>query len=254
MPGIRMYLDPNHLVMTPAILRLGSWEPAETAWFLRVVKAGDILVDAGANIGYYTIIGSRLVGETGKVYAFEPEPASFALLRENVRLNGLTNVVLEPKALSNRKGILKLFIAPLNKGDHRIYQPEGESRRAVDVEAVRLDAYFRDHRRGIDVIKMDTQGAEGLIVEGMTGLLEGRTDGPTIFMEFWPYGLQGMGSDAGALLKRLQSYHYQFYEFPREDKNRLPRVEPASLLAAHPVRDPNAQTDLMALRGGREPP
>ena len=55
-------------------------------------------------MGYYTIIGSRLVGDKGKVYAFEPEPASFALLQKNVRLNGLTNVVLEQKALSNRKG------------------------------------------------------------------------------------------------------------------------------------------------------
>ncbi len=254
MPGIKMYLDPKDLVMTPAILRLGSWEATETAWFLRVVKPGDLIVDAGANLGYYTIIGSRLVGETGKVYAFEPEPSSFALLQKNVRLNGLTNVVLEQKALSNRKGILKLFIAPLNKGDHRIYQPEGESRPSVDVEAVRLDEYFPDHQRGIDLIKMDTQGAEGLILEGMTGLLEGRPDSPTIFMEFWPHGLKGMGTDAGALLKTLQSYHYQFYEFLREDKTRLPRVEPADLLAAHPIHDPNSQTDLMVLRGGREPP
>ena len=254
MSGIKMYLDPNDLIMTPAILRLGNWEAVETAWFLRAVRPGDIVVDAGANIGYYTIIGSRLVGDTGKVYAFEPEPANFARLQRNVRLNGLTNVVLEQKALSNRKGILKLFIAPLNKGDHRIYQPEGESRPSVDVEAVRLDEYFKDHERGIDLIKMDTQGAEGLILEGMTGLLEGRTDGPTIFMEFWPHGLEGMGTDAGALLQTLQSYHYHFYEFLRKDMRRLPLVEPADLLAAHPVNDPNSQTDLMMLRGGREPP
>ncbi len=254
MPGIRMYLDPKDLIITPAIFGFGSWEAIETAWFLRVVKPGDIIVDAGANLGYYTIIGSRLVGDTGKVYAFEPEPASFALLQKNVRLNGLTNVVLEQKALSNRKGIVKLFIAPLNKGDHRIYQPEGESRTSVEVEAVRLDEYFHDHERGIDLIKMDTQGAEGLILEGMTGLLEGRTDGPTIFMEFWPHGLEGMGTDAGALLKSLQSYHYQFYEFLRKDTKRLPLVEPADLLAAHPVHHPNSQTDLMVLRGGREPP
>ena len=51
-----------------------------------------------------------------------------------------------------------------------------------------------------------------MILEGMTGLLEGRTDGPTIFMEFWPHGLQGMGTDAGALLKTLQSYNYKFYD------------------------------------------
>ena len=106
--------------------------------------------------------------------------------------------MLEQKALSNRKGMLKLFIAGQNKGDHRIYQPEGESRPSVDVEAVRLDEYFKDLKRGIDFLKSDTQGAEGVILEGMRGLLEGRPDGPTIFMEFWPYALKGMGTDAGA--------------------------------------------------------
>jgi FkbM family methyltransferase len=254
MPGLKMYLDPKDQVITPTILVLGSWEPEETAWFLRVVKPGDTVVDAGANAGYYTLIGSRLVGDKGKVYAFEPEPASFALLRKNVRLNGLTNVVLEQKALSNRKGVIELFIAAENKGDHRIYQPEGESRQSVDVEAVRLDEYFRDQERGIDVLKMDTQGAEGLILEGMTGLLEGRTDGPTIFMEFWPRALRGMGTDAGALLKRLQMYHYQFYEFIPKDEKGLKLVEPDDLVAALPVDDPAPQTDLLVLRGGREPP
>jgi FkbM family methyltransferase len=254
MPKLKLYLDPNDQVMTPTILVLGHWEMAETAQFIRVVKPGDTIVDAGANVGYYTVIGSRLVGERGKVYAFEPEPKNFALLQKNVSLNGLANVILEQKALSNRKGILKLFIAGDNKGDHRIYQPHGESRPSVDVEAVRLDDYFKDYPRGIDVLKTDTQGAEGVILEGMTGLLERPTDGPTIFMEFWPHGLKGMGTDAGALLKMLESYNYKFYEFDPKDSSGLRPVETADLLVAHPVDDFNSQTDLMAVRGGREPP
>jgi FkbM family methyltransferase len=255
MPGIKLYLDPNDLVITPTILVLGSWEPPETDWFLRIVKPGDTIVDAGANIGYYTVIGSRLVGDKGKVYAFEPDPTNFALLEKNVRLNGLTNVVPEQKALSNRKGALKLFIAAENKGDHRIYQPEGESRPAVEIEAVRLDEYFKDYKRGIDVLKTDTQGADGLILEGMTGLLEGRKDGPSIFMEFWPHGLKGMGTDASELLKKLESYDYRFYDInPKGEKRGLPRVEPADLLAEHAVDDPRSQTDLLLLRGRHEPP
>jgi FkbM family methyltransferase len=253
-PGLEMYLDPKDHVITPTIIMYGAWEGTETTWFLRAVKPGDTIVDAGANVGYYTLIASRLVGEKGKVYAFEPEPASFALLQKNVRLNGLTNVVLEQKALSNRKGLLKLFIADENKGDHRIYQPYGESRPSVDVEAVRLDEYFNGQNRRVDVVKIDTQGAEGLILEGMTGLLEGRADGPTVFMEFWPHGLKGMGTDAGALLRTLQSYNYKFYDIHPKHKSGLPLVEPAELLAAHPVDQPESQTDLIVLRGGRKPP
>jgi FkbM family methyltransferase len=253
MPGIKLYLDPKDQVMTPTFLVVGGWELEETAWFLRTVKPGNTVVDAGANTGYYTVIGSRLVGDKGKIYAFEPDPTNFALLQKNVKLNGCTNVVLEQKALSNRKGTIKLFIAVENKGDHRIYQPEGESRQSIDVEAVRLDEYFKEQKRGIDVLKMDVQGAEGMILEGMAGLLEGRTDGPTIFMEFWPNALAGMGTDAGALLKKLQTYDYKFYEFrPGNDKVRL--VDPAALVAAYPVDDPVPQTNLLVLRGGREPP
>jgi FkbM family methyltransferase len=184
------------------------------------------------------------------VYAFEPDPRNYELLEKNVRLNGITNVVLERKALSNRSGVLKLFIADANRGDHRIYQPDGESRPSVDAEAVRLDEYFKDLERGIDLLKMDTQGAEGAILEGMTGLMDRRKDAPTIFMEFWPHGLKGMGTDAGALLRMLESYHYRFYEF----SPRLKRVEPAALLAANPVDRFEAQSDLMVLRAGREPP
>jgi FkbM family methyltransferase len=254
MTRLRMFLDPNDRVITPTLVSYGTWEGGETAWFLRTVKPGDTIVDAGANVGYYTIIGSRLVGETGKVYAFEPDPANFALLEKNVQLNGLTNVVLERKALSNRKGTLKLFIAEQNKGDHRIYQPEGESRASVEVEAVRLDEYFQDHKRGIDFIKIDTQGADGLILEGMTGLLEGRTDGPTIFMEFWPHGLKGMGTDSGALLRTLQSYNYKIYDMQAQGGKPLRTIEPANLLKAHPVDAPESHTNLMLFRGGCEPP
>jgi len=254
MPGLKMYLDPKDSIITQTIFSSGSWEADETAWFLRTVKPGDTLVDAGANMGYYTIIGSRLVGDKGKVYAFEPDPLNFELLRKNVLLNGLTNVVLERKALSNRAGTVKLFLAEWNRGDHRIYQPKGESRRSVDVEAVRLDEYFKGQARGIDVLKTDTQGADGLILEGMTGLLEGRTDGPTIFMEFWPHAFRELGTDPGELLKMLQSYHYRFHEFDPKAATKLRAVEPADLLAAYPVEESQPQTNLMVLRGGREPP
>jgi FkbM family methyltransferase len=254
MPGVRMYLDPDDQVITPTILVTGAWELNETDLFRRLVKPGDTVVDAGANVGYYTVIGARLVGDKGKVYAFEPDPANFALLEKNVRLNGLTNVVLERKALSNRKGTVQLFIADANKGDHRIYQPDGESRPWIDVEAVRLDEYFKGLGRGIDVLKMDVQGAEGLILEGMTGLLEGQTDGPTIFFELWPFGLKGMGTDAGELLKTLQSDHYTFYDMNPKERGAPSRVTPADLLAEHPIEDREAQGNVLALRGGREPP
>ena len=103
-PGLRMYLDPTDTVVCRMIAAYGNWEPSETAWFLRTVKPGDIIVDAGANVGYYTVIGSRLVGDRGKVYAFEPDPSNFELLRKNVELNGLKNVVLDAQGPVESQG------------------------------------------------------------------------------------------------------------------------------------------------------
>lgn len=167
--SVRLFLNPTDRMMTPVLLHVRSWEPNETYWVMRSLRPGQTFVDIGANVGYYTVIASRLVGASGRVFAFEPDPVSFALLERNVALNGLDNVVLEQKAVSNEPGTLRLFISPANKGDHRIYQPKGEEREFVEIEAVVLDEYFAGDRRGVDFVKIDTQGAEVVILEGMLG-------------------------------------------------------------------------------------
>jgi hypothetical protein len=84
--------------------------------------------------------------------------------------------------------------------------------------------------------------------------MEGRTDGPAIFMEFWPHALKTMGTDPGELLNMLQSRHYQFYDFHSNRHIGLTRAEPADVMAMNPVGEGQAQTDLLLLRGGRELP
>ena len=86
------------------------WEETETHWFVQSIRPGDVVVDLGANVGYYTILRGKLVGEIGRVYAFEPDPVGFEILRRNVRLNGLHNVVLEQKAVSSKPGLIHLDI------------------------------------------------------------------------------------------------------------------------------------------------
>ena len=126
------------------------------------VKAEMTVLDVGCGKGYFSLAIARMVGPTGRVIAFEPDPESFALLQKNVAANGYANVVLEQKALSNEPGSLKLYLAEENLGDHRIY-PVGE-REFVEVEAVTLDDYLAEKGGRVDFIKVDTQGAEGVIL------------------------------------------------------------------------------------------
>jgi FkbM family methyltransferase len=246
---VRLFLNSNDKVVTPLIEAQGAWEPNETHWFVRSLRPGDTVVDAGANIGWYTVIAGKRVGDAGRVYAFEPDPEAFALLERNVRVNGLHNVVLEQKALSDAPGHIELFIAPDNKGDHRIYQPEGEHRASVQVEAVTLDDYFRDAPEGVDFVKSDTQGAELVILKGMRGLIE---KSPSLVMafEYAPKALAGLGGDAGEMLSIFQSHGFRMYDLGSGFGGVQPLhpVQPQVLLSRY---DPHKEffTNLLLLKG-----
>lgn len=90
----------------------------------KFLRPGDVAVDVGAHIGYFTLIMSKLVGENGSVFAFEPEPLNFALLSKNVAANNIKNAFLLRKALSEKSGRINLYISDFNTGDHRVYNPK----------------------------------------------------------------------------------------------------------------------------------
>ncbi len=206
----RMFLNPDDAAVTRAIMAAGVWEENETHWFTKFVDVGDTVIDVGANVGYYTILASRLVGERGRVYAFEPDPTSFALLEQNVRVNGARNVVLEQKALSNENGTLQLYLAEKNKGDHRIYQTE-EDRPSVDVETVRLDDYLADVGGTVDFVKIDTQGAEAVIIAGMPETIRANP-GIVMAVEFWPEGLLALETTAEGMLEELRGHDFRMFD------------------------------------------
>ena len=207
----RMFLNPEDHVLTPMLWADGIWEANETRWVVNSLRPGDVFVDVGANLGYYTVLAAKLVGETGRVYAFEPDPVNFGILEQNVRLNRLDNVVLEEKAVSNEQGTIQLFLAESNKGDHRIFQPKGEGRKAVDVEAVSLDAYFDGVEESVDFVKVDTQGAEGVILEGMVDLIR-HSDDLVMAFEYSPNALAGMGYTGAQLLAALRGLQFRMFD------------------------------------------
>lgn len=207
---IRLFLNPDDRVITPWIVKNRFWEETETHWFVKGIRPGDTVVDVGANVGYYAVIAGKLVGAEGRVFAFEPDPVGFALLKRNLELNGVTNVVAEQKAVSNAPGSIRLYLADANKGDHRIYQPRGEERPFVDVDAVTLDDYFAD-QPAPDFIKVDTQGAELVIFEGMAQTVK-RTDAAVLVVEYSPRHLIGFGGTGVQLLDVIASFGVAMFD------------------------------------------
>ncbi|TSC77076.1 MAG: FkbM family methyltransferase [Parcubacteria group bacterium Gr01-1014_31] len=165
---------------------------------------GDVAVDIGADVGFFTLLLARQVVPKGHVYAFEPEPNNLRALTANVRRSGLRNITIVPAAVASVSGTLSLHLSPVNPGDHRI-MPAENKRRTVPVAAVSLDAYFHDKPGSIKVMKIDVQGAELSVLGGMTKLLAdpARTVDLAMMIEYWPYGLRRAREEPAALLHRL---------------------------------------------------
>lgn len=210
--GHRMALnDPaRDRFITPSLTHAGCFEPFQTEVVLNEARPGDTVLDVGAHIGYYTLLLARAVGPTGKVLAFEPDPLNFALLRRNVEMNGYANVELFNCAVSDRCGRAQLYRSTDNAGDHRLHKSP-EVRNAVEVETVTMDEVFRDREVRTDFIKVDVQGSEGAVLEGMAGLLA-RLSRVKMIVEFWPAGMARAGYGAERLLARLTGLGFRVYE------------------------------------------
>lgn len=200
--GHMMFLDPADSIVSPYLLRDGFFELAETILVENHVKPGDVVVDVGANIGYYTLILARLVGTTGRVYAFEPDPKNFALLQKNVVGNRYRNVTLIPCAVTEKSGRLKLFLCDTNKGDHRIY-PSEECRAQVEIQGVSLDDYLNAKEETVDFVKMDIQGSEPGALRGMRRIIQ-RSPKLKMVTEFWPRGMKRFGASPDEFLDELR--------------------------------------------------
>ena len=135
------------------------------------LETGDTVVDVGANIGVFTILAAKSVGETGRVIAIEPERKNLKDLRNNLKINGLKNVSVVPKGLWNRREKKKLYL----KADARAHTLVGKSSLgdAEEIEVDTLDNILEELGvTRVDFIKMDIEGAEIQALEGMERTLK----------------------------------------------------------------------------------
>lgn len=165
--GFKMFQNPrdagiNYAGMRGRVLadsRFGEIALAQT------VKPGDVVLDLGANVGFFTLLYSRQVGPTGHVHAFEPGIQSNALLQTNIAINNLTNVTAYRSAVADYDGHAKFLLCATGDSDNRLLDNSGEQRQEISTKVVTIDAMFAGAK--IDFIKMDVQGAELMALKGM---------------------------------------------------------------------------------------
>lgn len=148
-----------------------------------VVKSDEIILDAGASVGYYTLLFSDLVGEQGRIIAFEPDPVNNRTLLMNLERNKITNVKVEPICLSDSRERLLLSAEHLGTTESSVvrYHSEDNSLQHVWVESITIDEYCKENAILPTGVKIDVEGAEALVFRGMKGLIQ--TCKPWVLME-----------------------------------------------------------------------
>jgi FkbM family methyltransferase len=146
---------------------LGLYELDKQRVFKRLVRPGDVVYDVGANVGYYTLVGSVLAGSRGRVIAFEPLPRNLGLLRRHVALNRLRNVTVFAGAVSDRVGTARFDAGAIPEMAHLSDQG------GIEVELFQLDALVDGGRvPPPDVMKIDVEGAELDVLRGASRLID----------------------------------------------------------------------------------
>lgn len=233
--------DYSDQVVGKHIALCGTWEKTETSLIKEIVNSGDLVVDIGANIGWYTVVLSNLVGQEGSVIAFEPEPRNYNLLQTNIYLNKLENVTAYQIALLDSQSTVEFELSESNFGDHRVrfhnpiqnkIEKYAESfRPVISVTAYPLDELLNENpkylaEQKIKLIKIDCQGSEIAILKGAQNTL---SNTEYLISEYWPYGIRRAGFEPTDFIEIIEK---NFTSFCRIQENTpTDGFKPISMLA-----------------------
>ena len=156
--------DPSHYD-----LARGSYEPTIIAWLNENTQLGDTFLDIGANVGYYAVLAAKLVGPAGLVVAVEADPNIAQILTKNLEANHLSNARVVSGAATDFAGTVRLGRAPASGWTGLYY---GNPDEWIEVPAFTVDGLFRSlGLNQINAAKLDVEGAEACVLDGMTDIL-----------------------------------------------------------------------------------
>ncbi|MFJ2743604.1 FkbM family methyltransferase [Streptomyces sp. NPDC087440] len=199
----------------------GVWEPHMTAWLKSRLGPGDVLVDVGANIGYFTVLGSRLVGSTGRVVAIEASPVFHRRVLQHLDLNGCENVRAINGAVADTTKPLTFVLASSNNmGANSIVPYDGPAESAFTMDARPLpDLLEPDELARARVIKIDVEGAEGSVIRGLGPVLGQLRQDVEIAVEVTPERMVKLGDSLEELLETMREHGFHTYRLPSDYKS-----------------------------------
>ncbi len=239
--GFRIHVDPTDYAVGHTVARTASYEPEVSAAVRSVLKKGGTFVDAGANIGWFSLLAASLTGPAGRVIAVEPNPLNVSLMLESAKDNGFENIEVRMVALGDAEGVVALETDGSNGRVIPVDGPPAQPIAASFVVATYPLTTVLDQCgvARVDVMKVDVEGAEPLVLRGAAKMIE--RDRPFLVSEFYPLALDlSPWGSARQYLSMLRELGYRLsvigFDGERDDEDIL-------ALAARPGHD---HVDLLA--------
>lgn len=172
--GFLMEIDPiqDNKGLEKIIYYTGTYEQGTLFMLKNLLTKDGVFVDVGANIGLMSIFASTVVQDSGKVFSFEPNPATFEILKKNIKLNNLSNVEAIPFGVGSVPKSTKIYDRwDAGRGSATLIKPDFDTD-SHDIEIVTLNDFFKDSDYSIDVIKIDIEGYELEALKGAKEVIE----------------------------------------------------------------------------------
>ena len=183
-----------------------TYQPIRTRVFKTSLQSGMTVLDIGAAMGYFTLAAAKEVGPTGHVFSFEPAPESFKYLSRNVERSKYRNITLINQAVSDKEGTAILHLSKDDPLAHSLGLGRAKMSKEIKVQTTSLDKFFR--KTSIDVIKINVEGAEPLILQGMRNILK-RKRPLVLLTEIDPTALKNLRFNVEDYVEVLQSHFTQ---------------------------------------------
>lgn len=232
--GNKMILNLNDLGISRELALYGVHERNSTAYVKRIIKPGMRILEIGANIGYYAMIEARLAGENGHLYAFEPSPFNFDLLKRNLALNNFKNYDIYLSAVGGERGRAKFYVDSRSNLSGFIKRAGVEYADAIDVEIVTLDDFLKDKK--IDFIRMDVEGYEREILKGAENAFRNGILPEYFFIEIHSELLHKKNSSAAEIISFLNGFGYEVAKSFYRGGSKMVADSTEELLS-HPYRE-----------------
>lgn len=172
--GNKMILNLNDEGISRELVLYGYHELNSTNEVKKIIKPGMRILEIGANIGYYALIETTLAGKNGFLYAFEPSPFNFSLLKKNLEINNIKNTELYQKAIGAKNTTSKFYVADksnLSSFIKRFDMDMYKNGSIIDMEMITLEKFLEDKEQ-IDFIRMDVEGYENEVLKGAQNILK----------------------------------------------------------------------------------